>query len=139
MHRVVPEQLPVALNHRLGVMTGGHEIIQSLLHDLVIERDLLQLIQTAAGFHDDRRERLPQLMRQRRGELAERGQPRNATDLRVRLSEGLVGLPPVGDVSPRELIRPLPGKDLPHTPKVRLTAETSAFYDVVTPLNKEAI
>jgi hypothetical protein len=41
--------------------------------------------------------------------------------------------------SPRELIRPLPGKDLPHTPKVRLTAETDAFYDVVTPLNKEAI
>ena len=37
-------------------------------------------------------------MRQRRGELAERGQPRHATDLRVRLSEGLLGLPPVGDV-----------------------------------------
>ena len=36
--------------------------------------------------------------------------------------------------------RPLRGgKDLPHTPKVRLTAETDAFYDVVTPLNKEAI
>jgi len=47
-------------------------------------------------------------MRQGRGELAERGEPRNAADLLARLNEGVLGLLPVGDVEttadvPREL------------------------------------